>query len=91
MKTGLRKREARKKINKDVKEEEIETSFESSSPGLKTGGRLGKKKAEESEKSKKNKKKKVDAGRNDSEAGTSSLVPEFNLTIKRSHLLFLVR
>lgn len=90
MKTGLRKRGARKKINKDVKEEEIESSFESSYPGLKTGGRLGKKKAEETEKLKK-KKKKVDTGRNDSEAGTSSLVPEFNLTIKRSHLVFLVR
>lgn len=102
--SGRNKREQRKNMYKDVKVEEIESSSESSYSGLKTaestGGRLkqkqklnlGKKKAEEIDKTKKNKKKKkMESACNDSEAGTSSLVPEFNLTIKKSHLLFLVR
>ncbi|CAH2072477.1 unnamed protein product [Thlaspi arvense] len=92
--SGLNKTEQRKGLYKDVKEEEIVSSSESSYHGLKSrlkqkrGSNLGKKKAEETVKSKK-KKKKVDTACNDFEAGTSSLVPEFNITIKKSHLLFL--
>ncbi|KFK26025.1 hypothetical protein AALP_AA8G193800 [Arabis alpina] len=93
------RREKMKNIYKDVKEEETESSSESSYSSLKTaestGGRLkkkqklnlGKKKAEEIDKSKK--KQKVDTVCNDSEAGTSSLVPEFELTIKKTYLMFL--
>ncbi|KAG7555649.1 B3 DNA binding domain [Arabidopsis suecica] len=96
------KREERKSIYKDVKkEEEIESWSESSYAGHKTAestsGRLKqkhelnlrKKEADKTEKSKKSKKKKVDTVCNGSEAGTASLVPEFKLTIKKSHLLFL--
>lgn len=101
MKTGRNKGEQRKNIYKDVKkEEEIESWSESSYPGLKTvesiRGILRQKqeinlRKKETEKSKKNKKRKVEKVCNDSEAGASSLVPEFKLTIKKSHLLFLVR
>ncbi|VYS67180.1 unnamed protein product [Arabidopsis thaliana] len=100
--SGRNKREERKSIYKDVKkEEEIESWSESSHPCHKTAestsGRLTqkqelnlrKKEADKTEKSKTSKKKKVETVNNDSEAGTSSLIPEFKLTIKKSHLLFL--
>lgn len=101
MNTGRNKREEKKSIYIDVKKEE-ESWSESSYPGLKTAestsGRskqkqklnLRKKEAEETKKSK-SKNRKVDTVCNDNKAGTSSLVPEFKLTIKKSHLLFLVR
>ncbi|CAN8300425.1 unnamed protein product [Cochlearia groenlandica] len=76
----VNKGEERKKIYKYVKEEDLEGK-------LKQKVNLGKKKAEETEKSKK--KTKVDTFCNDSEAETSSHVPEFSITIKKSHLLFL--
>ncbi|ESQ41806.1 hypothetical protein EUTSA_v10014143mg [Eutrema salsugineum] len=95
------KREQGKNIYNDVKEEEIESLSESLSfPGSETDestGRklkqrrkinLGKKKVEEAEKTKK-KKKNVDTDCDHSEAGTSSLVPKFTLTIKKSYLKFL--
>lgn len=102
MNTGRNKREEKKSIYIDVKkEEEIESWSESSYPGLKTAestsGRskqklnMRKKEAEETKKSKKSKNRKVNTVCNDNEAGTSSLVPEFKLTLKKSHLLFLVR
>lgn len=52
---------------------------------------LGKKQVKEAEKSNKCKKRKMDTDCDDSEAGTSSLAPEFTLTIKKSYVLFLVR
>ncbi|CAN7037955.1 hypothetical protein BRARA_B00746 [Brassica rapa] len=89
----MNKREQRERVNKHVKEE-IVSSSESSyysikrAQGKKQEPNLGKKKAEESKKNKKSmkKKKKVD---NDLEEGTSSLVPEFSITIRKSHLVFL--
>lgn len=95
MNTGMNKREQRERVYKHVKEE-IVSSSESSyysikrAQGKKQEPNLGKKKAEESKKNKKSmkKKKKVD---NDLEEGTSSLVPEFSITIRKSHLVFLVR
>lgn len=51
---------------------------------------LGKKQVKEAEKSNKSKKRKMDTNSDDSEAGTSSHVPEFTLTIKKSYVLFLV-
>ncbi|KAL1195527.1 B3 domain-containing protein [Cardamine amara subsp. amara] len=95
-------KEQRKKIYKNVKkEEEIESWSESSYPSLKTAEstwgilkqkqelNLRKKEAEKTEKSKKSRKRKVDNICDDSEAASLSLVPEFKLTIKKSHLLFL--
>ncbi|XP_013728820.2 B3 domain-containing protein At5g18000-like [Brassica napus] len=91
--SGMNKREQRERVYKHVKEE-IVSSSESSyysikrAQGKKQEPNLGKKKAEESKKNKKSmkKKKKVD---NDLEEGTSSLVPEFSITIRKSHLVFL--
>ena len=92
---GMNKREQREGVYKHVKEE-IVSSSESSyysikrAQGKKQELNLGKKKAEESKKNKKSmkKKKKVDS---DLEEGTSSLIPEFSITIRKSHLVFLVR
>ncbi|CAA7061419.1 unnamed protein product [Microthlaspi erraticum] len=88
--SGRNKREQEKK-------EEIVSSSESIYPfhktaestGRRQGLSLGKKKSEETDKSKKKKKRKVKTVCNDSKAGTSSRVPEFTLTIKKSYLLFL--
>lgn len=98
MNTGLNKREQREGLYKNVKKEDVVSSSEScyhslrKAQGKKQELNLGKKKAEESKKPKKsmknNKKKKVES---DLEEGTSSLVPEFSITIKKSHLVFLVR
>ncbi|EOA21931.1 hypothetical protein CARUB_v10002417mg [Capsella rubella] len=100
--SGGNKREERRSIYIDVKKEEgTESCSESRYPDLKTAestsGRskqkqkfnLRQKEAEETKKSKKSKNRKVNTVCNDFEAGTSSLVPEFKLTIKKSHLLFL--
>ncbi|KAF8069809.1 hypothetical protein N665_1131s0008 [Sinapis alba] len=84
----MNKREQREGVYKHMKKEEIVSSSDSSyhslrkAQGKKQELNLGKKKAEESKKPK----KKVDC---DLEAGTSSLVPEFSITIKKSHLVFL--
>ncbi|CAH8320143.1 unnamed protein product [Eruca vesicaria subsp. sativa] len=87
--SGMNKREQREGVYKHVKEE-IVSSSESShqylrkAQGKKQVVNLGKKKAEESKKPKKSmkkKKKKVDSD--------SELVPEFSITIRKSHLAFL--
>ncbi|KAG2300235.1 hypothetical protein Bca4012_011828 [Brassica carinata] len=93
----------REEVN-NVMEEERESLSASSYPASETaestvGGRLrqkrelinlGKKQVKEAEKSNKRKKRKMDTDSDDdSEAGTSSLVPEFTLTIKKSYVLFL--
>ncbi|KAJ0238554.1 B3 domain-containing protein [Hirschfeldia incana] len=87
----MNKGEQREGVYKHVKEE-IVSSSESryhslrKAQGKKQELNLGKKKAEEAEKTKKSRKKKVDSNL---EEGTSSFVPEFNITIKKSHLVFL--
>lgn len=98
--TGRNKRDQRENIYKDVKKEEVESTSESTYPGLKAAeSRVGRLKQsqklnlrkKEAEQSKKSKKRKVNTVVNGSEPGSSSPCPEFNLTIKKSHLLFLVR
>lgn len=87
------------------KEEERESLSASNYPVSETaestvGGRLkqkrqlinlGKKQVKKAEKANKCKKRKMDTDSDDSEDGTSSLAPEFTLTIKKSYVLFLVR
>lgn len=102
MNTGMNKGERREGAYKHVKEE-IASSSDSSYHSLKkaesAGSRLkkknelnlGKKKAEEAEKPKKSTNKKKKKVESDLEAGISSLVPQFSITIKKSHLVFLVR
>ncbi|CAH8380968.1 unnamed protein product [Eruca vesicaria subsp. sativa] len=86
---------SRNNVKKEERESLSASSYSISETAESTvGGRLkqkrelnlGKKKVKEAEKSKKCKKRKVDT---DSKAGTSSLVPEFTLTIKKSYVLFL--
>lgn len=96
----MNKGEQREGVYKHVKEETVsssDSSYHSLKKAESAGSRLkkknelnlGEKKAEEAEKPKKStKKKKVEI---DLEAGISSLVPQFSITIKKSHLVFLVR
>ncbi|XP_048625019.1 B3 domain-containing protein At5g18000-like isoform X1 [Brassica napus] len=97
-------RNKREEVN-NVLEEERESLSASNYPVSETaestvGGRLkqkrqlinlGKKQVKKAEKANKCKKRKMDTESDDSEAGTSSLVSEFTLTVKKSYVLFLVR
>ncbi|CAG7910982.1 unnamed protein product [Brassica rapa] len=95
-------RNKREEVN-NVLEEERESLSASNYPVSETaestvGGRLkqkrelinlGKKQVKKAEKANKCKKRKMDTDSDDSEDGTSSLAPEFTLTIKKSYVLFL--